>query len=222
MVVGPTGNTRTWHLPKKLLVNASPFCAAALNGSFAEATSKVISLPENNTDAFALFVRWLFVGEISGQLFNYNGGLSRDEILGTHDAGIDGLLDAPITLVYLQACILGDKLGCSVFQDLTMLELIDDHYHRARGITAETIRDIYEQSGLGSKLRHFAIDVFRYDLQAGDLTKDTATFVLTSEIAEEFALDFLSACLEGGEREVILPYDQKGRYMEVLTNVDKD
>ena len=220
MVVGPTGNTKTWHLPKELLVNASPFFAAALNGSFAEATSKVINLPEDNTDAFALFIRWLFVGEISGALFSYKDKLNGDELLRTYDPAIDRLLDDTITVVYLQACILGDKLGCSVFQDLAMLELIENHRHTF--LVAETIRVIYEQSGLNSKLRRFAIDTFRYDLQAGDIPKDTATFVSTSTITEEFGRDFLNVCIEDDYGEAIKPQDHKGRYVEVLTNVDKD
>ena len=220
MVVGPTGNTKTWYLPKKLLVNASPFFAAALNGSFAEATSKVINLPEDNTDAFALFTRWLFVGEISGELFNYEDDLTGDEILGTYDAGTKRLMNATTVLVYLQAYILGDKLGCSVFQDLAMLEVIS--YHIVASFSAETTRTIYEQSGLGSKLRRFAIDMFRYDLREGQLPMDTITFVSTSKITEAFALDFLKACVEEDCGEAICPSDQQGRYMEVLTNVDED
>ena len=217
MVVGPTGNTKTWYLPKKLLVNASPFFAAALNGSFAEATTKVVDFPEDNTDAFALFIRCLFVGEISGDLFDSEGTRSGDEILGTYDASTYGLLYATNTLVYLQAYILGDKLGCSVFLDHVMLELI-----RWYETTGERILFIYEQSGLGSKLRRFAIDLFRYDLQNGHLPKDTATFVSASKIAEDFALDFLKACVEEDCGEAIWPGSEKGRYMEVLTTVDED
>ena len=220
MVVGPTGNSQTWHLHKKLLVNASPFFAAALNGSFAEATSKVINLPEDNADAFALFIRWLFVGEISGELFNYKHNVTGNEILGTYDAGMDGALYTTIICVYLQAYILGDKLGCLEFQDLAMLELIENHSNTM--LVAETIRVIYEQSGLNSKLRRFAIDMFRYDLRAGDLPKDTATFVSTSKIAEEFGRDFLKACIEDDYEEAIKPQDHKERYVEVLTNLDKD
>ena len=219
MVVGPTGNTKTWHLPKNLLVNASPFFAAALNGSFAEATSKVVNLPKDNTDAFTLFIRWLFVGNISGELLNYEDEITGDEILGTYDAGSDFPLRMTIILVYLQACILGDKLGCSEFQDLAMLELIDNHSNRF--LMPETIRVIYEQSGLGSKLRRFAIDMFRYELQA-EVLPDTATFVSTSKIAEEFGLDFLKACLKEGCGVALKPQDHRGLYMEVLTNVDED
>lgn len=217
MVVGPTGNTKTWHLPKKLLANASPFFAAALNGSFAEATSKVINLPEDNTNAFALFIRWLFVGEISSELFNHKDKLTSDEILGTYDAGTKGFLNATTTWVYLQAWILGDKLGCSVFQDLIMHELVEVYTP-----TGETILFIYEQSGLGSKLRRLAMDSFRFKLQNGYLCEDTATFVSASKIAEDFALDFLKSCVEDDCGEVIRPDKQKGRYMEVLTNVNKD
>ena len=206
MVVGPTGNTKTWHLPKKLLVNASPFFAVALNRSFTEATTKVIELPEDNTDAFALFIQWLFVGEISG-----------DKILQTYDINY-GLLKAKATLIYLQAWTLGDKLGCPIFLDLVMLELIQQ-YH---GLASESILFIYEHSGPGSKLRRFAIDSFRYDLQRGYLSKDTATFVSTSKIAEAFGLEFLKACIEEDDWEALKPQNHKERYLEVLATMDED
>lgn len=214
MVVGPTGNTRTWHLPKKLLVNASPFFAAALNGSFAEATSKVINLPEDNTDAFALFVRWLFVGDISGDLFISDGAEPGDEILGTCEVTESDVPFAKTTMVYLQAWVLEDKLGCLVFLNLVMFEL--HAYYRS---TSETILFIYEQSGPGSKLRLLAIDEFRYDLQNGALDKYTASRVSTSKIAEEFGLDFLKVCLDC--KNAIRPTGHKQRYVEVLTTTDE-
>ena len=220
MIVGPAGNTKTWNLPKKLLVNASPFFAAALNGLFAEATSKVINLPEDNTDAFALFIRWLFVGKISGDFINSMDDLTGHELLGTFDGSIDDLLDATITLVYLQSCILGDKLGCSVFQDLATLELIDRHNKNL--VCAEAIRVLYEQSGLESKLRRLAIDMFLFDLQNGHLPKDTASLGSAAISAEDFALDCLKTCVEDEFYETILPYQHKGLYMEVLTDVDED
>lgn len=95
MVVGTQGIYKTWHLPKELLINASPFFAAALNGSFAEAKS--VEFPEDATDAFEFFVQWLYVGEITL---------------------------APIFQTLVQAWILGDKLECPIFKDRAMLGLM--------------------------------------------------------------------------------------------------
>ena len=113
MVVGTEDVSKTWHLPKELLVKASPFFAAALNGSFAEATSRVVNLPEDDTDAFALFVRWLYVGEIRGKLFRSEDESSGDELLGPRSATSDYDAISASTQVYVQAVILRDKLGSS-------------------------------------------------------------------------------------------------------------
>lgn len=223
MVVGTEGHTKTWHLPKELLVNSSPFFAAALNGSFAEATSKVVNLPEDNTDAFALFIRWLYIGEISGNLFRLGTQTSADEILGTYNSTYNSTSNGnPLrasTQVYLQAYNLGDKLGCLVFRDIAMLELIE--CHQIEVIQAQTMRIVFQKSTPGSKLREFAIDQFRSDLQHRLLREDAAAFVSVAKIAEDFGLDFLKACMEA-DGDAINPNEHRRRYIEVLTVTEED
>jgi hypothetical protein len=49
-----------WNLHENLLCNASQFIRSALKGRFKEALDKSIELPEDDTAAFDLFVRWLY------------------------------------------------------------------------------------------------------------------------------------------------------------------
>lgn len=239
MVVGTEGVTKTWHLPKQLLVKASPFFAAALNGPFAEATSKLVNLPEDNTDAFALFIRWLFVGDISGKSFHSGykpsgykpSGYKRsgkwpsgykdsgDEVLGTWGDTSNSSAFFPSMQVCLQACILGDKLGCPMFHDLAMLELIESH--KSGGISSKTMQFAFEMSAPGSKLRRFSIDQLRYDIECGTVSEDAAAYVSAAKIAEDFALDFLKACIEGNCRNAIDPIAHRGQYMEVWTFMEE-
>lgn len=219
MIVGTGLACKTWYLPKELLVNASPFFAAALNGAFAEATSKTITLPEDDTDAFALFVRWLYVGKISGQLFNFEEETIKDAILGTWTGTSDDDVTNAYSMIYLKACILGDKLGCLIFLDLAMLELIQSHeFHQ---LTAETMRLVFTHFSAGSKIRRFAIDQFRWDLRNSWYDKNVAEFVSTAKITEDFALDFLKACIEAHGSNAADPCQQRRQYMEVLTLEEK-
>ena len=43
-----------------MLVTASPFFAAALNGNFSEASDKKVELPEENPQTFEAFANWLY------------------------------------------------------------------------------------------------------------------------------------------------------------------
>ena len=139
MVVGTGCATKTWHLPRKLLFNASPFFAAALNGSLSEATPRKVILPEAGPDGFALFVRWLHVGKIG-----CTSVAPEDDWLDRTNASSKALV---------QACILGDKLSCLIFRDLAMLELIG---HQSKEIMGEEeIRYVFDHSAQGSKLRQF-------------------------------------------------------------------
>lgn len=221
MVVGTGLASQTWQLPKELLVNASPFFAAALNGAFAEATSKTINLPEDDTDAFALFVRWLYFGEISGRLSDFE--MEGDGIFGTWTSTSDDSILKVSSKIYLQACILGDKLGCPLFQDLATLELMMcydvDRYQWNGAMRADTIVIIFSHFPPGSKLRQFAIDQLRFDVKNKNenAIEDAADFVSIAKAAEDFGLDFVKTCVAAHGRDEIDPNLQRGLYMEVLT-----
>ena len=216
VVVGTGSHAKRWYLPKELLGNASPFFAAALNGSFAEAAFRLVDLPEDNADAFALFIRWLYVGEISVQRFRFEDQDSETK-LSAAESSTRNVTDAFAndTEVYLRACILGDKLGCPIFQDLAMLKLIERHM--AEVMSVGTMRVVFEQSAPGSKLRRFAIDQFRVDIQGGCYCGDGATFGSVAKDIQDIGLDFLEACMETGHGEVMNPTADLQRYLEVLT-----
>ena len=216
MVVGTGYATKTWHLPKDLLVNASTFFAAALDGQFTEAASKTVHLPEDTLDAFALFIQWLYVGEISCNNFCYGGETSGDQCLVNRgDLSNDGPNYA--TQVYLQACTLGDKLGCILFMDLATLELLK--HHKYQHLRPETMLFIFEHFGAGSKLRRFAIDQLRWDLW-GWHDKDAASFVHVSRSHEDIGPEFLDAMLETKGVAADEPQAHRGRYLQVLTGTE--
>lgn len=49
---------------KELLTSASPFFAAALNGTFAEGMDQVVRLPEEKPEIFEWFLQWLYTGTL--------------------------------------------------------------------------------------------------------------------------------------------------------------
>ena len=50
---------------KELLTSASPFFAAALNGTFAEGLDQSVRLPEEKPDSFEWFLQWLYTGSLT-------------------------------------------------------------------------------------------------------------------------------------------------------------
>lgn len=50
---------------KELLVSASPFFAAALNGAFAEGLDQAVRLPEEKPETFEWFLQWLYTGSLT-------------------------------------------------------------------------------------------------------------------------------------------------------------
>lgn len=204
MTVGTAASTKTWHLPKELLTNSSPFFAAALDGSFAEATSKVVQLPEDNTDAFALFIRWLYVGEIAAI-----------ERSASHDHDQDHLCIAATFQTLLQAWMLGDKLGCPIFKDLAMLDLMK--FLDLGVMNTNTVRSVYERSTPGSNLRKFFLDQGRHDAWADRLGDGADEWINLARDCVDFGEDSIKATFQKDKITAIKTSEQKGLCLEVLT-----
>lgn len=206
MIVGAAAVTKTWHLPKELLTNSSPFFAAALNGSFAEAKSKIVSLPEDSIDAFEIFIQWLYVGEITAK-----------DCIADHDHGDDYPPDfctEATVQTFVEAWILGDKLQCPVFKDLAMLGLLRNLDQGL--IYTHTVRTAYERSAPGSKLRKIVLDQVRYDAWAGGLGDDTDEWMVFARECVDFGEDFVRATFQQGNITVRDPSGQKALYVDVL------
>lgn len=137
MKVGRGEKSRYWDLPRALLAHVSPFFRAALSGPWAESQSRSVELKEDHPDAFRLFVHWIFtwIAQPAGQ---FPTQISDDFL------AMDGL----------RAWVLGDKLGCVLFQDYAMATIcwanIDDIAE------ANFIRQAYARSPTGSTLRRLA------------------------------------------------------------------
>jgi hypothetical protein len=63
--VGPDREPFTIHV--ELLCFRSPFFRKALKGSFQEAQTRVMPMPDDDVDAFSRFELWLYSGHILGK-----------------------------------------------------------------------------------------------------------------------------------------------------------
>ena len=84
---------------KELLTAASPFFAAALNGTFAEGLDQSVKLPEEKPEIFEWFLQWLYTGSLSiphhgnnMQAVALNGAMLLD-----HHAHANAVLAHPLT-----------------------------------------------------------------------------------------------------------------------------
>ncbi|KAL8907957.1 MAG: hypothetical protein Q9207_001103 [Kuettlingeria erythrocarpa] len=132
---GPT--PQYWSLPQALLAHVSPFFRAILSGPWAESQSRSVELEEDYPRAFRLFVHWIFtwIAQPAGQF--------PTQISDDFDA-MDGL----------RAWVLGDKLGCVLFQDYAMATICWADTDRT--IEADFFRQAYARSPPGSTLRRLA------------------------------------------------------------------
>lgn len=178
-----------------MLVYHSPFFAAALEGQFKEANSLKMTLPEDRPLIFEIFVKWLYLGPLKPD----NGKAEDDDI----DEADDLVL----------AWVLGDKLGCPLFQDHVILQLIEFYAEFILG--PFIIKTVYENTVPASKLRLWLINSFLYQsFEASGVHKALRD---TVEGIEEFSMDVVKAISAEGRQAFKDPrYDPLG-FLLVVT-----
>lgn len=190
MTVGTESNQKTWYLPKKVLTHCSPFFDAALNGNFAEASSKAVDLPEDDPAAFEIWATWVSLGRCHDLCEHYGYGHS-----------------------YVRAWVLGDKLACPAFKDQVMFLLLD-WYKSGEDLQLDTIYTVYEVCSPSSKIRQFFVDWFVwYKLNGWLADSKEKTIALLTELPE-FLKDVLEVELKAHRDIIPDPSKHKYRYYE--------
>ena len=192
--VSVEANQKTWHLPKKLLTTKSTFFAAALDGGFAEQDSKTVTLPEVLSEDFEVWIQWLYLGELYPK---------RKDRMNLHKA-----------LVRLWN--LGDMLGCPMFQDEALAELVgrmSDNLSNIHNMPPELLAFIWDACAPGSKLRKFAIDHCILDVRMGRSNSESReAYIQFVEDNEDFERAYAAASITNGHRELQDLYEDCGEY----------
>ena len=136
-------------------------------------------MPDDDPIVFRLWVQWLFTSAIA----------------------------SPTSNELVKAWILGDKLGCPIFQNTIMMGLLE-YYSPGKGNRmVELMRVAYEGSAPGSKLRKWAVNLFIFETrknQDGTLStmEQNLSWIRETKDIEDFSQDYMEArvgCFREGE-----------------------
>lgn len=160
-------------LAKRLLTQHSVFFNDALNGRFAESSSRSMTMPEDSPETFRIFVQWLYLGDIK-----------------TDDIG-----------AWLEAWIFGNKIGSTEFKNCVTTRLVRGYTYTGCVILPTTVATAYLKSVPGSELRQWALDGFLYRSNHGHLHYEAENLVSLVENETEFVADVIKAMIlfTGGE-----------------------
>ena len=204
MSVGLGIDTKTWHLPKKVLTHCSPFFAAALNSGFSEGISKSVNLPEENPAAFEIWIIWIHIGLLSRQSLP----------LKTTEASAEELdcEDYIAAEVLMKAWGLGDKLVCPAFQDNMMCHLVKVIYRVP--FTTDFLLLAYDVSSAKSKLRRFAVEQYRWEVECGYSSGSIDEWIAVAEAVPDFWKDHMRSSDLMLVEEFDTPFLQRVRYYQ--------
>lgn len=138
MVVGNGETQREFHVYKSLLEHHSSYFRTALKPTWKEGATRVVKLPEDDPDIFAIFFHWIFTGKLYPKLTAKGkvplSFLEAFRVYVFSDArGIPALGNASINLIFQKS-----------FQDW---KCPTDH-----------LQYVYENTLPGSRLREFIVD----------------------------------------------------------------
>ena len=189
MHVGSGDAKKVWHLPGKLLKSNSTFFTAALDGGFAEGISKSITLVEEDPEIFQWFVVWLY---------------------GGFDPILEIYYETPDFFVPLWA--LGDRLGCPLIQDDVMRSLMKFHDGYIEEVT---LKQIYEESMAGSRLRRWAVDQCLRDIRVhpAPADGDEWSYSRFAKDNEDFAQQLAEATILLGDVDPYTHLYDKSRHL---------
>ena len=161
-----------------------------------EADTLEIELPEDEPAVFQLMVQWLYLGHVK---VNFDGPDSSSAQL-------------------VEAWILGDKLGCSMFKDHVMLQLID--YHDSHWINRTIIEIGYEKTVATSKLRSWILAAFLFECTQQGSKDNSEIWPDNLHGYEEFALDVMKALSTMGTEGFRNPSLKASLFLSEMTMED--
>lgn len=180
---------KTWELPRALLAHCSSFFATALDGTPLPRIPKPIKLPDDDHRAFELFVKWLYLGEITGPSW----------------------CDAE---PWVYAWALGGKFGCPIFKYLALIQLIEMHVHFL--IKPHTMKAVYNASSVGSKLREWAIEQFIFEITKSNIDNDREDWMSLVGSCPEFAPEGIRGFIGTDFDDVRNPFHHGEDFLELL------
>lgn len=157
-----------FHLHKTILCHHSIYFRKALDGGFKEQTDKVVNLPEDDTEAFVLFVRWI-----------YN--------LPPHKASTSATVAALFGLY-----ILAEKFCMETLKNLSMDVVRASYSDGCRSRISEHIDLIYGNTPENSPMRRFITNYFAYSLLVRKVPISGRTLDMMRS-GGDFVADFASA-----------------------------
>lgn len=137
----PCGCSDSWFLPKALISRYSSFLEAACTRDFKERSENRIELPDDDLEAFALFVEWMYYGT-----YHIATRVLSDE---------DDTYDEANT--HARCWILGDKLLSSEFKNYAMSQLYAQCTAKSafEVVTTHDVQYTCDNSAEESRLRQF-------------------------------------------------------------------
>lgn len=170
--VGP--KRKLWILNEELLCDRSDYFKAAFQGNFKEASEKEVYLEEEDSEAFAMFVNWVY-----GCLLRYEPGPG------------PSLANAPSADPFLKLYCLAEFLGIEKLMNLAI-----DQYSAAmrfcgRRPSAENVTYLCMHSPKNSLARKFIAYSVAFSFSKPTLSGDIYEEVIESNA--EFALEVIKA-----------------------------
>jgi hypothetical protein len=176
--VGP--DLKHFKVHQKVLCETVPYFDKMLQGPFKEAVEHTVRLPEDDPDAFGLFLEWV-----------YGGGLLQPADMKKHTSTNGPIFDR------VKLYCFAEKICLDRLVDYTMTSLLSAYSKNKRSPSAMAISYAYEHSSSDSPLRKFALESFVQTAFNKEATWNVKNLSDTMLSSEDLRIDFLRLTMSG-------------------------
>lgn len=178
---------------KNLVCRYSSFFKAACKGSFREAESNEVKLPDDEPETFDNFVQWLYARDFERPMTESGG---------------------PDWVCIFDTYVLADKLGAPKFSNYVMNLMVHEaetRWDQELSLpNAAAVSVAYENTPGSSPLRRFLVDLYCCNNKL-----EIPKHAVPDEFVMEMAFSMKRRIAESGGPQRLMSYEDRGYYLEV-------
>ena len=145
---------KKWTVPKTFLTKTSEFFQKCCNGEWKEASTRTVELPETDPDEFAIYLQWLYTGDLVANEDNRLQDLKTED----WEARIEGARTIFPALIALG--ILADMLMDPAFENAIVDEIIMAENAISHCPSSTSSKTLYDNVSGRSNIKRLIVDFY--------------------------------------------------------------
>lgn len=208
--MGKDDTARTFTVHRDLIIEMSPYFAAALSGRWTQEEHKPLRLPDHQPTHFQFWLEWLYK-----RMTNMLAVAQSIDGTIVHEKGSDRFISGLSFMI--NAWILGDFLGDVYIRNMIMYEVLRVNFTHGRKVGNKNLEMIAKRCPPHSTIYRWARDVVARSYSAEDL--EQVEVVLPAQFINEVLKSLMRSTADGSLKDKPPSHATLEQYQEDVPEV---